>query len=266
MFQQRKLQQQSNAPRKNHTSFGFFAMFTVTGLMLPILVFSQAMQSSSYKIQFDSVNTGGAFASSTNYSLEDTVGEAGTGESTSASYSLKAGFQQMNETFLSITAAGDVTMTPALGGVSGGTSNGSTQSTVTTDSAAGYQLSIVASSSPALVSGANTIADYTPAGANPDFTFSVLSTASEFAFTPEGTDITQEYKDDGASCNTGSSDATDKCWNSLATSNEVIASATAANHPSGTQTTIKFRVEIGSARTQPEGTYTATTTLTAVAL
>lgn len=245
---------------------GFIALFIASGLMLPLLVFSQAMQSSNYKIQFDSINTGGVFASSTSYSMEDTVGEVGTGESTSASYSLKAGYQQMNETFLSMTAASDVTMSPAIGGVSGGTSNGSAQTTVTTDSVAGYQLSIKASSSPALISGANTIADYTPAGADPDFTFTILSTASEFAFTPEGTDIAQKYKDNGSSCNTGSGDTADKCWNNLSTSNYVIASRTSANHPSGTQTTIKFRVEVGSARTQPAGTYIATTTLTTVAL
>ncbi len=245
---------------------GFVALFAVSGLMLPVLVFSQAMQSNNYKIQFDSINTGGVFASSTSYSMEDTVGEVGTGELASTSYSLKAGYQQMNETFLSMTAASDVGMTPAIGGVSGGTSNGSAQTTVTTDSVAGYQLSIKASSSPALVSGANTIADYTPAGADPDFTFAILSTASEFAFTPEGTDIAQKYKDNGASCNTGSGDTADKCWNNLATVSDVIASRTSANHPSGTQTTIKFRVEVGSARTQPAGTYIATTTLTTVAL
>lgn len=266
MFWRINSQRHIRAARKRRTPSGFIALFIASGLMLPILVFSQAMQSSSYKIQFDSVNTGGAFASSTSYSLEDTVGEVGTGESTSASYSLKAGFQQMNETFLSITAAGDVSMTPAIGGVSGGTSNGSTQVTVTTDSVAGYQLSVKASSSPALVSGANTIADYTLAGANPDFTFAISGTDSEFAFTPEGADIAQKYKDNSSSCNTGSGDTADKCWNSLSTSNDVIASSATANHPSGTQTTIKFRVEIGSARTQPAGTYTATTTLTAVAL
>lgn len=266
MFWSENPQRHTRVAKKRKTPSGVFIVFIATGLMLPILVFSQAMQSSNYKIQFDSINTGGTFASSTSYSLEDTVGEVGTGESTSASYSLKAGYQQMNETFLSITAAGDVTMAPAIGGVSGGTSNGSTQVTVTTDSAAGYQLSIKASSSPALVSGANTIADYTPAGANPDFTFAISGADSEFAFTPEGADIAQKYKDNGGSCNTGSGDTADKCWNSLATSNDVIASASVGNHPSGTQTTVKFRVEIGSARTQPAGTYTATTTLTAVAL
>lgn len=233
-------------------------------------LFAEMMSSPNYKIQSDSANFGGALGSSPNYKIEDTLGEVATGESSSANYKLKAGYQQMNEVYLAMTNAADITMSPTLGGLSGGTSNGSTMTTVTTDSFAGYQLFIKASSSPALqgFSGNASISDYTPAGVNPDFTFSVAPADGEFGFTPEGTDIAQKYRDDGGStCNIVSgSDTADACWNSLSTSNETISSRTTSNHPNGTATTIKFRVTLGTSHFQLEDTYTATTTLTAVAL
>lgn len=231
-------------------------------------LFAEMMSSPNYKIQSDSANFGGGLSNSSNYRIEDTVGEVATGESSSANYKLKAGYQQMHEVYLAMTNAADVTMSPSLGGLSGGTSNGSTATTVTTDSLAGYQLFIKASSTPALqgFSGSASISDYTPAGADPDFTFSVAPTDGEFGFTPEGTDIAAKYKDNGSACNTGSGDTADACWNALSTSNETVSSRSTGNHPNGTATTLKFRVTLGSSHLQLEDTYTATTTLTAVAL
>lgn len=174
----------------------------------------------------------------------------------------------MNDVYLALSAAADVTMDTSLGGLTGGTSNGQTAATVITDSAAGYALYIKASSSPALQGNTHgdSIDNYTPAGANPDFAFSVAATAAEFGFSPEGTDIVQKYKDDTSACNTGSSDTANACWNALSTSNDQISGRTSANHPSGTATTIKFRVGIGVSQVTVADTYTATTTLTATAL
>lgn len=223
------------------------------------------MTGTSYKIQSDSINFGGGYSSSTTYKSESTAGEIATGDSSSTNYKLRAGYQQMQEVYIAISAVADVTMSPSLGGITGGTSNGSTNVTVTTDSPSGYQLTITASSSPALISGSNSFADYTVGTpGTPDYDFSVLSTDSEFAFSPEGTDIASKYKDDGADCNTGSGDTADKCWDALSTSAQVIANRTSGNHPSGTVTTLKFRAESGSSHLQPEGIYTATTTVTAL--
>lgn len=237
-------------------------------LGLSAALHAQVMQSTNYQIEFDSINIAGGRATSSSYVLEDTVGEQATGRSQSASYQLRAGYQQMNETELSLSAAADVALTPALGGVSGGTSNGSTAVTATTDNLAGYELSIKASSSPAMqgdTTGA-TIADYTPDGANPDFLFSVAADDAEMGFTPEGTDIAQRYQDNGASCNAGSSDAADRCWDALSTGEKVVARRTTSNHPAGTETSLKFRVEIGASANQVADTYTATSTLTLIAL
>jgi len=54
-----------------------------------------AMTSTNYQIQWDSINSGGTdFSSSTNYSLHDTVGEQATGYSSSTNYTVHAGYRQ----------------------------------------------------------------------------------------------------------------------------------------------------------------------------
>jgi hypothetical protein len=227
---------------------------------------AEQMSSSNYSIQSDSVNFGGGDSSSSNYRLESTAGEVATGEGGSANYNLKAGYQQMQEVYLAITNAADVTLSPAIGGITGGTSNGSTNITVTTDNQAGYSMTIKASSSPALTSASGSFADYTPAGADPDFTFGIPSNTSEFGYSPEGTDIAQAFKDNGSACNTGSGDTADKCWKGLSTTASTITLRSSSNHPNGTVTTIKFRAESGTSNLQPEGTYVATTTLTVLPL
>lgn len=240
-------------------------------LMLMLLagasVRAQVMESTNYQIQSDSINFGGSFSSSTTYRLEDTAGEIATGPSVSASYQLRAGYQQMQEVYLALTAANDVTMTPTLGGITGGIANGSTTATATTDSLAGYQLTIRASSSPAMnhEGGSGSISDFAP-GATPAFTFSVGSGQTAFAYSPEGSDIVSRFKDNGSVCDTGSSDTAGACFDGLSTSDVAIARRESSNHPNGTPTTITFKVGIGSGNNVAEGTYTATTTLTLTAL
>jgi hypothetical protein len=131
----------------------FLKSIPLTLLIVSSLAVSgaQVRTSPSYQLQSDSINFAGGLSTSSNYSLESTAGEVATGESDSASYSLRAGYQQMQEVFLSMTAAPNVTMSPALGGLTGGTANGSTSVVVLTDSPSGYQLTIAAESAPALV-------------------------------------------------------------------------------------------------------------------
>jgi hypothetical protein len=231
-------------------------------------VFAYVMSSPNYRIQSDSLNIGGMRETSTSYRMEDTIGEIATGVLTSTSYKLKAGYQQMQETYLAISSPSDVTMSPAISGVTGGTGNGSAVWAVTTDNPAGYSLAIKAGASPALQSGAYSFADYTPTVAGtPDFNWEVASTDAEFGFTPEGSDIVQKFKDNSLdTCNIGTTDTTDACWYNFSTSNEIIAQSSSPNHPSGTSTTVKFRAESGSEHLQPAGTYQANIIVTALAL
>src|SRR4051812_20409130 len=110
------------------------ALLLLVSLFVPEGI--SAMQSSSYKIPTDSINVGGINSTSASYTVEDTIGEQATGPSNSASYALKAGYQQMNEVYLSLTAGSPITL-PSINGLTGGTSNGYEEWNVKTDDPAG---------------------------------------------------------------------------------------------------------------------------------
>ncbi len=243
----------------------FTAIITLI-LLVPGMVWA-AMASPNYKIQSDVISFGGSRSTSTNYNLEDTAGEVATGRSASTGYKLNAGFWQMQVTYISVSAASDVTLSPAINGLTGGVGDGAASWTVVTDNPAGYELYVRANSSPAMTDGlGNSFGDYTPAGADPDYNWSVPATTSEFGFTPEGVDIVQKYRDDGVNCNTGNLDTQSACWNGFSTSDELVAKRTSSNHPSGTSTTVKFRAESGNQNIQVDGTYTATIIVTVLPL
>jgi hypothetical protein len=229
-------------------------------------VYAEEMNSTNFTIVSDSVNVGGVRSTSTSYNLEDTTGEVATGIGTSTNYTLKSGYQQMQTGDIALTPGSDVSMSPNIGGITGGTADGSYVFSVVTNNDAGYTATIRASSSPAMTSGANSIADYTPAGANPDFTFSVAAADSELAISVEGLDISSRYKDNGSTCNTGSGTTANTCWDPLTTSERTIVQRLSPNGPLGVDTTVKFRVGVGASRFQPEGVYVATTTITVLPL
>lgn len=239
---------------------------TVLVLTMISLATAQVMNSTNYAIQNDSVNGGGGLSSSTNYGLQDTAGELATGESSSTNYQLRAGYQQMQSVFISISGVTSVTMSPSLGGITGGVANGSTSALVVTDSPSGYQLTIAASGAPAMQSGVNSIADYVPVGSVPDFGFITNPTDAHFGYSPEGSDIVTRFKDSGGVCGVVGGDTSLSCWDGLSTTPVTIASDTTSNHPAGATTTIQFRVGLGGSIGVAPGTYVATTTLTALPL
>jgi len=227
---------------------------------------AEVRTSNNYQLQSDSVNFGGGLTDSASYGLESTAGEIATGLSDSPAYSLRAGYQQMQEVSISMTAAASVVMTPAIGGITGGTANGSTSVSVLTDSPGGYQLGIQAESAPAMRKDSDTIADYVPvANPNPDITFLTVPTQAHFGFSPEGEDIINRFRDDGSFCNVAGNNTPLVCWDGLSVSEKIIAQGS-ANQPSGATTTVHFRVVVGGSIVIPEGEYVATTTLTAIPL
>jgi hypothetical protein len=171
-----------------------------------------------------------------------------------------------------LTPSSDITMSPQLAGITGGTSNGSTYVRVLTNNAAGYNMTLTASSSDGMIgnSQGGTIPAYTPgSGIIPDFSFTVDPNKAEFGYTVEASttaDLAQAFMDDGVSCNTGSGDVVDKCWVNASTTARTIVNRTSETANSGATTTIKFRATINQNPTPaiPQDTYVATTTLTAV--
>jgi hypothetical protein len=218
--------------------------------------------STNYRIDRDSINFVGDLSTSTSYSLEDTGGEVGTGIGTSTNFLLNAGYQQ-NDGYITISTPADVTLLPSIDGAVGGQADGNTTWTVTTDNATGYALYLHASVAPAMQSGSASFANYS---SGTSFAWSVGSSVSEFGFTPEGTAVASAYLDNGSSCGVGSSDTTDACWDSITTSNKMIATGAISNHPNGTGTVVKFRAQAGSSANQAAGTYVAVITATALAI
>lgn len=231
------------------------------------VVFAYVASSTSYQIYDDIISFGGLRATSTSYVEESSFASGVSGTSTSTSYSGSLGYLQAADSFISISNSSNVALLPAINVSSGGQSSGSGSVTVTTDDTSGYELYINAGASPAFQSGADSFLDYvTVTPDTPDFTWSVGAGSTGFGFSPEGSDIFSLYKDNGSSCGVGSSDASDHCWNSLGTSLKKIAQSSLANYPSGTVTTVKFMAEVGSTVRKSTGSYTATITLTAIAL
>jgi len=231
-----------------------------------LVVQADARSSPNYALESDSINFAGGLSTSSQFSLESTAGEIATGNGESASYSLRAGYQQMQAVFLSITAAANVEMAPALLGLTGGFANGSTSVTVLTDSPAGYELTIAATQSPAMVRGPEAIPDYISGAAPlPDLAFTLGSAPAYFGFSPEGSDIVTRFRDNGTTCGVGALDTLSACWLGLSTTPIVIASG-GANQPNGTPTLLRFRVGLSPNASVLAGDYIATTTITALPL
>ena len=225
------------------------------------------MSGEQYSIQTDSLNFGGGFSDSETFSLKDTLGEIATGDSASETFQLRAGYRQLLPVAISLTPPDSVVLDPAIPGVTGGFSFGSTSVTVTTDNPAGYELLIQAAASPALQGpdGA-TIGDYEASGAA-DYNFATSSTMSHLAISVLGEDTAQRFLHDGTNtCGLGSVNTPARCWAGLSTSLEPIATRSSSNHPDGRETIINFQVGVGDMVVQPPGVYVATTTVTALPL
>lgn len=172
-----------------------------------------------------------------------------------------------------IAPTADITMSPALAGITGGTANGQTTVRVLTNNALGYNMSLTASSSLGMVGNAQGgyIAPIVPTvGIIPNYSFTTLAAnTAGFGYTVEASttgEVTAAFRDNGSNtCNTGSTEGVDTCWlNASTTATSIINRATATS-ASGATTTIKFRTIIMSSPSPaiPQDTYVATTTLTA---
>ncbi|MES3031030.1 MAG: hypothetical protein V4697_01300 [Patescibacteria group bacterium] len=170
-----------------------------------------------------------------------------------------------------LTPGTDITMSPSLAGITGGTSNGQTTIRVLTNNALGYNMTLTASSSLGMIgnSQGGTIPAYIHIGSTtPQFVFTTPTDTARFGYTVEASttaDLATAFKDTGAICGAGSGDTVDACWINASTSAVTIINRTTATAASGSTSTIKFRTVIDSnpVPAVPQDTYVATTTLTA---
>jgi hypothetical protein len=174
-------------------------------------------------------------------------------------------------TEISISKSGDVTMSPSIAGMTGGSATGSTTITVKTNNLAGFSMAIKAGTNPALESAeGNSFADYTPVSTpTPDFAWDVASADSEFGYSIEAATLADNvtpFLDNGTACGgSGAAQAADKCWAGLSTSNFTVVNRANPTLIAGEAEVVKLKAEAGATHFQNQGSYTATLTLTATA-
>ncbi len=145
----------------------FFKLKTGSGsavilFLLIIFIFPseiKSMESANYKIDKDSVNFGGNDSGqSSNYGLDDTMGEAGTGDSKSSNFIIDAGYRSMLETKVPTFSFLLSSNTCALGNLTvGAVSSCNYTVTISTNSQDGYATTIIEDGN--LRDGANEIND-----------------------------------------------------------------------------------------------------------
>jgi len=234
-------------------------------------LFAAVMQSGNYRIESDNalMPTGGD-QSTDNYIFKDTMGELSSGPSASSTYKLKAGYQEMQEVYLSVSVPDDAAMTPSIPGITGGTADATILWTVIADGPSGFAMSVKSSTDPAMkLDGSYYFDDYSPSSAGtPDYDWAVSANEAEFGFTVEpATDedaVASFLNAVGGPCNTGTAQTDDQCWLDFNGTNNInVINRSSRTSIAGEDENIKFRAQ-SNAKFLKEGSYVATITTTVV--
>jgi len=168
------------------------------------------------------------------------------------------------DTGITISNGADVTMAPNIG-ISADGSIGSSNWIVKTNNATGYTLAVKASAAPALVSGANSFADYTETVAGTPEAWSVAGGAKEFGYSAYGTDTATGTWGAAASCGAAGVPSGTQYYVGTKTTDKTIATRNTVTSSSGITTTICFAAQQNTVYA-PSGSYSATITATATTL
>jgi len=171
-----------------------------------------------------------------------------------------------------------VTMNGTLDGLSGGTSWGTTTSRVRTNNASGYSMTIrFASTSPMIRNGGGGYIPsyrYSTSTATYPSGFDTAVSNAQFGFSVNASntaDVASVFTHSGTLCGTSNNGSftVNNCWRGASSTDASAATqiiSTGAPTPSsGSTTTLQFRITIPNnpSPVVPDGTYTATATLTA---
>ena len=206
---------------------------------------------------------GGDEAVSSNYVLDDTIGEGNIGPSRSDNYSLGAGYRQtVNDAFVSLECDDGLNL-----GVLAitGRQTGNVLCTVETDAEAGYSMDwTVRTGSGGTSTGylinelEETIPPFEPAIEGVPETWFVADSDARWAGRLSSTSTDTDAK-------WGIDNSTDK-WLNVGTGSYSIVTRSSRTDPGGSAQVLQFRAEIGAAAIQMPGTYRATVVITATAL
>lgn len=201
----------------------------------PLNVFADVMSSDNYKIFSDVLSVGGAYSTSSNYGLSDTVGEIGVSpvSSTSSNFEIQGGFWGMSSSsVLSVVFSSNSISLGTLSSTEIATA--SQTMTVTTNAYAGYTTTIQTSGP--LSSGTDTIAAVSDG--------SVTAGTAEYGIRTSGTNAQMNSSDSG-----------------ISTSAQTLAQTTAAIIAD--QTTITYKASVSGSTAA--GSYSQTVTFTTTA-
>lgn len=166
---------------------------------------------------------------------------------------------------ISMTNPADVTMIGVIGGMSGGTSTGTTSFVVVSNNATGFTTVVSASSSPALVKTASgtSFSDYANTG-DPTNAW-VATTTSAFGYNVKASDPADAaaFKYTGTTCSTGGSlNDNTHCWRGFTTSPYAIIDRGSKTTVAGVTETLNLQAQLAANQVLESGSYVATVTLT----
>lgn len=165
---------------------------------------------------------------------------------------------------ITITSPADCALTPNIS-VSANSAICSSTWNVKTNSGTGYTLAVKAQASPALVSGGNSFADYTPAVAATPEIWSVPSGSKEFGYSVFGTDSSTATWGTSASCGAAGVPAGAQKYRDTTTSDVTVATRATVTPVAGIDTTFCGAAEQDGIYAAA-GSYQATITATAVTI
>lgn len=167
------------------------------------------------------------------------------------------------------TSPNDITLLPAIPGLTGGAATGSTYVEVSTNNPAGYTLAINFATTTAMQQNDGTaeIPNLGNTLATADYDMSSVGVGSAaFALTASSASVVSDLLDDGGGCGSGSP-STDTCWvmPSDASGQITIVDRSSETSSAGERTDLAFQVVVGENPdpTLPIAFYKATATLTA---
>ncbi len=227
----------------------------------------QRAKTSNYQIPSDVVSSGGGDkAHSTNYLLDDTIGESNIGFGRSSNYDMNAGYRQPEGgTYLAMTCGSSVDM----GTITfTGRVTGSGTCMVITDNDAGYALawqvrtgsggvntgSLISTTPP----HSDRIRPFAPAIEGTPQTWSVGVVEARWG-------ARLRSSSDDTDVKWGTDNVTDK-WLNVGTGSYTVVSRTSRTSVTGSNQIFQFRTEVGAQAIQPNGLYETTVTFTASAL
>jgi hypothetical protein len=178
-----------------------------------------------------------------------------------------------------LASTSPVTMNGTLDGLTGGTSWGTTTSRVRTNAAAGYTMTLkFASTAPMIRNGGGGVIEtyqYSTGTTNYPAGFDTSPTNAQFGFSVNASntsDVSPVFEGNGTTlCGSGNGTtfAVNNCWRGASSTDASVTTElinTSAPTPSsGSTSTVQFRITIPNnpSPAVPDGTYTATATLTA---